>query len=337
MTAAAKQIREIVDFDPDNIFSQFASATSPVILRGLAANWPLVQKGRESSAAAMRYLLEFYQDSPVTAFVSESDIGGRMFYTEGLTDTNFRQVKTELSWVLDKLQEYESLSAPPTIYMGSAAIDLFLPGLSTENSLPQGDFKATVRIWVGNRTTVAAHYDVFDNIACVCAGRRRFTVFPPEQLANLYVGPIDFTPAGQSISLVDINNPDFEKFPRFAAALEQSQSAVLEPGDAIFIPSMWWHHVEGLESFNILINHWWREAPAYMAAPGDVLLHAILGIRDLPAAQRKAWKVFFDHYIFESDSDTVRHIPPDRRGFLGELDEDSARRIRASLRTRLNR
>lgn len=337
MSPATKQIREIVDFDRDDIFSRFVAATSPVVLRGLVADWPLVRSSQESNAAAMRYLLDFYQDSPVTAFVSESDTGGRIFYNEGLTDTNFRQIKTGLNWVLDKLREYESLPAPPTIYMGSASLDVHLPGLSAENSLPQGANKATVRIWVGNRTTVAAHYDVFDNIACVCAGRRRFTVFPPEQLANLYVGPIDFTPAGQSISLVDINDPDFEKFPRFAAALAQSQSAVLEPGDAIFIPSMWWHHVEGLECFNILINHWWRDAATYMAAPGDVLLHAILGIRDLPAAQRRAWQVFFNHYIFEADSDTVGHIPPDRRGFLGDLDEDSARRIRALLRNRLNR
>jgi hypothetical protein len=33
----------------------------------------------------------------------------------------------------------------------------------------------------------------------------------------------------------------------------------LEPGDALHIPSMWYHHVEGLEPFNMLVNYWWRE------------------------------------------------------------------------------
>jgi len=332
-----RPIREIDEYDADRIFAQFSATSTPLVMRGLVADWPLVEHGRESNAALSRYLLGFYNNAPVKAFVTEPGSGGRIFYTDGLVEHNFRQIETRLDWVLDKLAEYENAQNPPTVYMGSSALDLYLPGLSAENRLEQGDSRATVRIWIGNRTTVAAHYDVFDNIACVCAGRRRFTLFPPEQLRNLYVGPIDFTPAGQSISLVDLKDPDFERFPKFAEALEHAQSAVLEPGDAIFVPSMWWHHVEGLESFNILVNHWWRDLPAHMGPPGDALLHAILNIRDLPEEQRKAWQVFFNHYVFESGSDTTDHIPPDRRGVLGELDDNSARQIRALLRNKLNR
>lgn len=337
MTRVSARIAEIRDLDAGQVFEKAAAEGVPVVIRGLAAAWPLVGKGRESIAAASSYLLGFYRDTPVTAFVSESDIGGRIFYTDELADTNFRQVKTTLGWVLHQIRQHADDPAPPTVYMGSAAIDHFLPGLGAENSLPRAGIKATVRIWIGNRTTVAAHYDVLDNIACVCAGRRRFTLFPPDQLANLYVGPIDFTPAGQSVSLVDLDDPDFDRYPRFAAALEHAQSAVLEPGDAIFIPSMWWHHVEGLDSLNILINHWWRDVPAHMGPPGDALLHAILNIRDLPAAQRKAWQGIFDHYVFEPGRETAEHIPPHRRGVLGELDEDTARRVRALLRNNLNR
>jgi len=330
-------IREIDGVDAAAAFARVATDETPAVIRGLVSDWPLVRAGGESLTAASEYLLGFYQGAPVNAFVSEAGIDGRIFYTDGLVETNFRQVKTTLDWVLDQIRQRVADPAAPTVYMGSAALDLFLPGLSERNSLPQGDIKATVRIWIGNRTTVAAHYDVMDNIACVCAGRRRFTVFPPEQLPNLYVGPIDFTPAGQSISLVDLNAPDLERFPRFAEALEHAGSAVLEPGDAIFIPSMWWHHVEGLETFNILVNHWWRDVPAYMGAPGDVLLHAILSLRDLPQAQRRAWKAFFDHYVFDAGPATTDHIPPGRRGVLGELDDEAARRLRNLLRNRLNR
>ncbi len=85
---------------------------------------------------------------------------------------------------------------------------------------------------------------------------------------------------------------DAERFPRFAEAVKHARTAVLEPGDAVYIPSMWWHHVEGLESLNILVNHWWLPVPYYLGAPSDALLHAILSIRELPAAQRKAWRVF---------------------------------------------
>ena len=337
MTGVQAKIREIDGIDVDSAFAQVTSETSPAVIRGLVSDWPLIERARAGSASAVQYLLEFYNGKPVTTFTAEPGARGRIAYTEDLSETNFEQTSEALDGVLEKLLEHEKDDAAPTIYVGSRALDLYLPGLSDENSLPPGDIKATVRIWIGNRTTVAAHYDVLENIACVCAGRRRFTVFPPEQLENLYIGPIDFTPAGQSISLVDLNDPDFEKYPRFAEALESAQSTVLEPGDAIFIPSMWWHAVEGLDSFNILINHWWRNVPAYMGAPGDALLHAILNIRGLPREQRKAWQAFFRHYVFEAGGETVEHIPKNRRGPLGDIDENTARRMRALLRNNLNR
>ena len=337
MTEIRAKIREIEDFDPARVVAEVATETAPVVIRGLAAGWPIVAKARESATATVCYLAHFYQDAPVTAFVGEPGQGGRIFYTDDLAETNFRQIKTRLDWVLDRIMAHASDPAAPAIYMGSAATDVFLPGLSRENSVAFGDLNPSIRIWISNRTTVAAHYDVLDNIACVCAGRRRFTLFPPEQIANLYVGPLDFTPAGQPISLVDLDNPDFSRYPRFAAALEHAQAAVLEPGDAIYIPSMWWHHVQSLESLNILINHWWRDTPAWMGAPADALLHAIMNVRGLPAAQRKAWAAIFNHYVFESHAESLSHIPRERLGALGELGEDQARALRALLRNKLNR
>ena len=333
----SKPIQEISDVDTAHVFEHVVAESRPVVMRGIAADWPLVEKALSSTADADDYLRSLYQGAPVHAFKSDNDIGGRIFYTDDLGDNNFQRVSTQLDAVLDSLKEYRESDSTATLYMGSAPIDLCLPGLSEHNSLQSEGAEASVRIWIGNKTTVAAHYDAMDNIACVCAGRRQFTLFPPEQLENLYVGPIDFTPAGQAVSLVDLDEPDFEQFPRFATALEHAQSAVLEPGDAIYIPSMWWHHVKGLEDFNILINHWWRQCPAFMGAPHDALLHAILNIRDLPEAQRQAWRDTFDFYVFNSSEENVRHIPADKRGVVGELDETATRTLRANLRNKLNR
>ena len=337
MTRVTRKIRELHEFDPEHVVAQTAADTVPIVIRGLASAWPIVQQARASIDGLSRYLLQFYQDAPVTAFVGEPGGGGRIFYTDQLEQTNFRQIKAQLGWVLDQIRKYESDPAAPAIYMGSAALDVFLPGLSKENSLDFGTLKPSVRLWLSNRTTVAAHYDVLDNIACVCAGRRRFTLFPPEQIRNLYVGPIDFTPAGQAISLVDLDEPDLERYPRFAEALKHAQAAELEPGDAIYIPSMWWHSVQSLGPLNILINHWWRDVPGWMGAPADALLHAILNLRGLPAAQREAWQAMFKHYVFEADSEVTDHIPKERRGALGELDDNAARRLRTLLRNKLNR
>ena len=56
--------------------------------------------------------------------------------------------------------------------------------------------------------------------------------------------------------MVHVTAPDLDRFPLFEAALELAQEAVLSPGDAIFIPRCWFHHVEALERFNILVNYW---------------------------------------------------------------------------------
>jgi len=171
----------------------------------------------------------------------------------------------------------------------------------------------------------------------VAAGQRRFTLFPPNQLPNLYVGPLDFNPAGQAISLVDFADPDFEQFPRFATALKHAQVAEMQAGDAIFIPSMWWHHVEAMASFNVLINYWWRRTPAYLGMPMNVLNHGIMAIRELPPEQKAAWQELFRYYVFESAEATAAHIPEQRRGMLAPHDDTSARRLRAEILNNLNR
>jgi len=330
-------IEERSGVDPETLFSDLAETSKPLVFRGLASEWGLVRKARESNDAARDYLLGMDRGQPLTTFIAEPGAQGRIFYNDNVTQVNFQQVKLPLSEILGRLAELEQKAKPETLYMGSAAVDQYLPGFREENDLPHAPKGMTVRIWIGNRTTVAAHYDVLDNVAWVGAGRRRFTLFSPDQLENLYIGPIDLTPGGQQISLVDFDQPDFERFPLFARALEHAQTAVLEPGDAIFIPSMWWHHVLGLERFNILVNHWWRRAPGYMGPPADVLLHALLNLRDLPDAQRAAWRGLFDYYVFGSRKKAVAHIPEQGRGVLGEMDDETARRIRAMLRNNLNR
>ena len=151
------------------------------------------------------------------------------------------------------------------------------------------------------------------------------------------MGPLDFTPAGQSLSLVDFHKPDFEKFPRFEKALANALLAELDPGDAVLIPSMWWHHVEALDSFNVLINYWWKRNPGYMGDPKHALIHALLSLRDLPEEQRRAWLNIFRYYIFDFEEESVAHIPENRRGILSGIDDKMARKIRAHLLNNLNR
>ena len=337
MLAVANTIEEIAGTDPQSLSEELLARTQPAVLRGLVSSWPVARAGRESAAATDAYLRRFYKDATVNAMLGAPEIGGRFFYSEDLSGFNFKAVRTKLDTVLDEIARQSKAEIPPAIYVGSTTVDTCLPGFRAENDLALGNRQPLVSIWLGNRSRVAAHHDLPDNIACVVAGRRRFTLFPPEQLENLYIGPLDFTPAGQAISLVDFARPDFTKFPQFAAALQHAQVAELGPGDAIFIPSMWWHHIESLDALNVLVNYWWRRSPAFMDSPMSALMLAILTVRDLPPEQLKAWQNLFRHYVFEADERTAAHIPPQARRVLAPLDAESARELRARLLQRLNR
>ncbi|MCE3263663.1 MAG: cupin-like protein [Pseudoduganella sp.] len=336
MLPNAKPIRELHGLAPSDLNDSLLTATEPLVLRGLLAHWPAVQAGRAGPASADAYLRRFYRDATVVAMLGTREIGGRFFYNEDLSGFNFRSVRARLDDVLLELAGHRDNPRPPAIYVGSTTVDTALPGYRGENPLDLGARDALMSVWIGNQTRIAAHYDLPDNLAAVTAGRRRFTLFPPQQLPNLYVGPLDVTPAGQPISLVDLHQPDLERFPRFAEAMRHAQSAELAPGDAIFIPSMWWHHVEALEAFNVLVNYWWRQSPEYMDSPINALMLSLLSIRDLPPEQRRIWQDIFRHYVFEPDG-AAAHIAPPARGALGPIGDDMARMLRAQLLKKINR
>lgn len=319
---------------PGTLPAGLLQSTQPVLLRGLVGHWPLVQAARRSDADFCDYLRGFGADTRLALWRGAPEIGGRFFYNADFSGFNFRHETHSFGALLDELLA----GTPDALYLGSTDIDRCFPGMRQPNELASlAGFNPLVSLWLGNRMRVAAHFDLPDNIACVVAGRRRFTLFPPEQVGNLYIGPLDLTPAGQPISLVDHARPDLERFPRYAEALRHAQSFELLPGDALFIPSQWWHAVESLEPVSALVNFWWRQSPPFMDTPLNTLMLALLSLRDLPAAQRDAWRVLFDHYVFAADEQTAAHIPPAARGVLAPMNDNMARQLRAWLLNRLKR
>jgi hypothetical protein len=337
MLPSADRVQALTGVDARALPDEVLTSTRPLVLRGLAAHWPAVQAAKKSSTAGIEYLRRFDSGSTVAAMVGAPDIGGRFFYNDDLSGFNFHMERPPLRAMLDALMRHLDDAAPPALYVGSTTVDTCLAGFRAANDVGLGARDPLVSIWLGNRTRIAAHQDLPDNLACVAAGRRRFTLFPPDQLENLYIGPLDLTPAGQAISLVDFARPDLERFPKFEKALEHAQVAELDAGDAIFIPSMWWHHIEALDAFNVLVNYWWRQSPAYMDSPMNALMLAIMSVRDLPPEQRTAWQEMFRHYVFEADETTAAHIPEPARRVLAPLDETRARELRARLLKRINR
>ncbi|MEY4250501.1 MAG: hypothetical protein RJA87_2134 [Pseudomonadota bacterium] len=311
-------------------------ARKPFVIRGLVADWPLVQAGLKSNRAARDYLVKRARPVPFAVSIAPPSQEGRLFY-DGAMEVNFRMARGPLADIFGGIDDNEDRADPPTVYLGSIDVPSHFDGVAEENRLDLGTRDPVISLWIGTPTRIAAHNDFPDNLACCVAGRRRFTLFPPEQFANLYLGPIDNTPAGRAVSMVDFHNPDFDAHPNFADALSQAQVVELMPGDAVFIPSMWWHHVEGLAPFNILQNYWWRDTPRFLGQPQDALNHAILSIRDLPAEDRALWRDLFDHFVFNSGPAATDHIPSGARGVLAPLTAETAGRLKAFLLRTLSR
>lgn len=343
MVTIDRKTRVLEGIEPDKIpYQELVEAAEPVILKGVARNWGLVKAGLESDKAAMDYLKSYYNGKTVGTFVGPPEIKGRFFYNEELTGLNFETHRLRVDDVLDNIWAHIDELSPPTFYITSTTMDACLPGMREENDLVFNDAMfednaPLTSIWIGNPTVVCAHYDAPNNIACCVAGQRRFTLFPPDQIANLYPGPLEPTPGGQAISMVDFANPDFDRYPGFAEALENAQVADLEPGDMLFYPSMWWHQVEATRPFNILINYWWNTSPKYMGTPMNVLKHALLSIRDRPEQEKEAWRQVFDYYIFGPSERAGEHLPEHARDELAPMDDLKARKLRAFLLHRLNR
>lgn len=325
-------MRELLEADPGQ-FKEAVEAGQPVVFRGIVSGWPAVRAGLRSPDALRSYLARFDRGAPVEAFVAHPEVGGRFFYDETMRGFNFQRVRAPLADVTARIAADASAEPKIGIYVGSTPVAQLLPGFEAENDLSLVRGKPTEpRMWLGNQSVVAPHFDESNNVACVVAGRRRFTLFPPDQVSNLYVGPIDITVAGQPASMVDVRAPDFEAFPRFRDALAVASVAELEAGDAIYIPALWWHHVEALDTFNVLVNYWWQDSPPDAGSPFACLGHGLLTIAHLPKPQRDAWRALFDHYVFRRDGDPAAHIPEPARGVLGETSAPLRRMMKDFLR-----
>ncbi|GLR48347.1 cupin-like domain-containing protein [Sphingomonas astaxanthinifaciens] len=319
----------------DALDARLRGADTPFIVRGVAADWPLVAAGRQNPGAARDYLLGFARERDFDIAIGRPG-AERVFYDDAM-GMDFRSERWPLARAFDLLAETEQRADPPLVYLASVDMQGYFRGLDVANRLPLGKRQTRDGIWIGGRTRVAAHNDIANNVAVAAVGRRRFTLFPPDQFANLYLGPLENSPGGRPISMVDFETPDFEGFPLFSRALDTASLAELGPGDALFVPQMWYHHVEALDRFNVLVNYWWNDEPRYLGHPEDALFHAILAIRDLPEEARAHWRSVFNHYVFDADGRTTDHVAPEGRGILAPLDVARAETIRMYLLRRLSR
>ncbi|WP_294235298.1 cupin-like domain-containing protein [uncultured Sphingomonas sp.] len=291
----------------------------PVVIRGAVSDWPLAAAATTGGDALTRYLGAFDAGCQVEAFVGDPTIAGRYGYTDDLKGFNFRREAMPLR---DAVARIANGAGSETLYIGSLPIAAALPGLAEDNPLPFAPPGVSPLIWIGHGSTVACHYDMMDNIACVVAGRRRFTLYPPDAIGDLYVGPIDHTMAGRPIALAAEAPPGDPRYPRFEQASDRAITVDLGPGDALYMPKLWWHRVEASGAFNILVNYWWDAFPVGPDQPFAVMLLAMSALAARPEAERASWRAWFDHYVFRPDGPPLAHLAEDRQGILADSPEN---------------
>ena len=120
-------------------------------------------------------------------------------------------------------------------------------------------------------TELWTHYDVMHNILIQVTGTKLVTLWPPSEDSNLYT-------EGSSSRVPEVHAPETARFPRFSRTHEGRVEALLLPGQAVFIPPLWFHHVS-MPEFSVGINVFWRGAPNGLYNGKD-----IYGNKDLPQA-----------------------------------------------------
>ncbi|WP_249340508.1 cupin-like domain-containing protein [Sphingomonas sp. 2SG] len=311
--------------DPEAFRRDVMVAGRPVVARGAARHWPMLAGGRDTVVEA---LLAFDAGRSAEMFVGPPAIGARYHYDEALAGFNFTRTTLPFREALARVLDTAGQPDSPSLYMGSLTSENCFPGIETVVRLPFVPPTARPRIWIGHASTVACHYDTMDNVACVAAGRRRFTLFPPEAIADLYVGPIDHTMAGQPVGLAVGSAPGDARFPRFDRIRDRALVVELEPGDALYVPKLWWHQVEAIGEVNVLVNFWWDGFADGPDQPYTAMMLALIAIAERPAAERAAWRAWFDHYVFRPEGHPLAFLPPARHGILDGQPE-SRGRIRA--------
>jgi hypothetical protein len=313
---------------------KFLTAGEPVVIPGLVERWPMVAVARRGPEALAAYLLARYGGAPVPVMETPPAFGGRFCYAAGLDDYSFTKRYRPLGETLDRISRAIDQRDGPVIAIQMMSLADHAPAVVHDNPAPpiSGDIRP--KLWLGGRVRTQIHHDPDHNLACVVAGRRRFVLFPPEQVDALYIGPPDRAPP---LSLVDPEAPDLARFPRFAEAMRVARVTHLGPGDALLMPRYWWHHVTSLDPYNAMVNYWWGGAKGGFENPRDLFLAALLTIRRLPAHERDYWRVMFNSHAFDVDGAAVAHLDPAMRGYLGELGPRERAALRRVLQSAFSR
>ncbi|XP_055994918.1 bifunctional peptidase and arginyl-hydroxylase JMJD5 [Sorex fumeus] len=211
----------------------------PVILEGVTDHWPCMRK----------WSLEYIQATAGCRTVPV-EVGSRY------TDEDWAQRLMTVNEFISTHIEGESRDIG---YLAQHQLFDQIPELRQDIDIPDycclgsgEDEEITINAWFGPPGTVSPlHQDPQQNFLAQVMGRKYIRLYSPRESEALYPHETHLL---HNTSQVDVENPDLERFPRFAAA--PFLSCVLGPGDLLFIPVSYWHYVRALD-LSFSVSFWW--------------------------------------------------------------------------------
>jgi len=234
------------------------SRNRPTILSGLTRDWAALERWRPAELRArfpdvpIRYETwddEEPIDDPVDFFkrqkYAESTLSSfvdRMHSVKGPTRKFYCAQFPIFEAIPELRQDIGSLEA----YMG---LPRYLPAALMRRCL------IPPLLWLGPAGAFSPlHFDRWDNLHVMVHGRKKWIVIPPGGSNDVYFPHARLASPVLHFSPVDAEHPDLGRFPRFQQV--SRMEFVLEPGEVVFIPTGWWHHVRSLEP-SVSLNFFW--------------------------------------------------------------------------------
>jgi len=265
---------EILNDSCDSFKKSHYKARKPVVLRGLDI-------GECKEKWNVEYLSQVFGKMPVKIHVSpvpEMDFIKKNFQYKTLGFDEFlRKVSNNEhdDYFLTSNEKYYLRSLGEDPRKNIADIHKQFPSLAEDFKIPsvfdkENFFSSVFRISSAD-VQLWTHYDIMDNVLVHISGHKKVVLFPPTDALNLYL-------VGDKSQVMNIDDPDFGEFPKFKDV--ERYECLLEPGDVLFIPALWFHNVTALD-FAISVNVFWKHLSYEIYDQMDVY-----GNKDLVPAQR---------------------------------------------------
>lgn len=221
-------IERVHGIGKEEFVDRFFKPQRPVVLEGFAKPWPAFDKWN------LNYIQDRAGDQIVPLYDSKP--------TRGRQNSAAPATRMPLRDYLEILK-----TGPTDLRIFFYNILDSMPELSQDFEFPELGLKFFKRLpalfFGGEGSKVLPHFDMdlADLVHIHFHGHKSVLLFDPQQTKYLYRVPFSV----HNLEDIDLDAPDFDRFPALRNA--QGIQAQLAHGDALYMPSGYWHYIKYLD------------------------------------------------------------------------------------------